>query len=56
MHCHHGGLPPRFLPDEKSGMRPDFELDGVGLRWLDVRNSKQEAPVAGDGGLLISIL
>ena len=37
----------RFLPDGKSGICPDFELNGVGLHWLDVRNSKQEAACRG---------
>ena len=49
MHCHHGGLPPRFLPDAKSGLRPDFKVHGAGLHCFDVRNNHEAA--CGEAGL-----
>ena len=50
MHCHHGGLPPRFLPDEKNGLHPDFKFDGMGyIALVFVTTTRQS--VAGEAGL-----
>ena len=47
-----GGLP-LFLPDE-SGIRPDFEVAGMGYAAFDIRNNHEAAFLRGKLGCLIS--